>query len=90
MLHTYIATAMLAYAHPHSYILAYLCLWPMQGLGWYTATLQLDADGDAAHAFYQEQPESSSSNSGSQLAQVGHAVPAVVSSGVFAPCTWCT
>jgi hypothetical protein len=43
-----------------------LCL---QGLGWYTAALQLDADGDAAHAFYQEQQQPQPGSS-SQLQQV--------------------
>eukprot|EP00775_Hariotina_reticulata_P011934 gene11934-12077_t len=31
----------------------------IQGLGWYTASLQLDPDGDAAHGFYQEHSSSS-------------------------------
>jgi hypothetical protein len=41
----------------------------LQGLNWYTAALQLDADGDAAHAFYQEQQQSQPGSS-SQLQQV--------------------
>ncbi|KAF6259834.1 hypothetical protein COO60DRAFT_1625918 [Scenedesmus sp. NREL 46B-D3] len=41
----------------------------VQGLNWYTAALQLDADGDAAHAFYQEQQQAQPGSS-SQLQQV--------------------
>jgi hypothetical protein len=52
----------------------------LQGLNWYTAALQLDADGDAAHAFYQEQQQAQPGSS-SQLQQVRrstHMVLAVV------------
>jgi hypothetical protein len=48
----------------------------LQGLGWYTAALQLDADGDAAHAFYQEQQQAQPGSS-SQLQQVRHSTHVV-------------